>query len=62
MKATYLVPAIAAMTTVAAQAEGVERGIKCCNERVTLKPYVSASYTYDSNVDSGKHGKAGRGG
>ena len=59
MKATYLVPAIAAMTTVAAQAEGVERGIKCCNERVTLKPYVSASYTYDSNVDSGKHGKAG---
>ena len=27
--------------------------------RLTLKPYVSLSYTYDSNVDSMKHSKAG---
>ncbi len=35
-----------------------ESGIKI-GERLTLKPYVSLSYTYDSNVDSSKHSKAG---
>ncbi len=28
-------------------------------ERLTLRPYVSLSYTYDSNTDSTKHSKAG---
>jgi len=28
-------------------------------ERLTLRPYVSLSYTYDSNVDSSRHGKTG---
>ena len=60
MKTTHLVTAITAVTAVAAQASiENERGIKCLNERMTLKPYVAMSYTYDSNVDSGKHGKAG---
>ena len=30
-----------------------------CGTRLTLKPYVALSYTYDSNVDSTKHSKAG---
>ncbi len=31
-----------------------EPGIKMLNERLTLKPYVALSYTYDTNVDSTK--------
>ncbi len=32
------------------------RGFKV-GERLTLRPYVSLSYTYDSNIDSAKHAK-----
>ena len=32
------------------------RGMKI-GERLTLRPYVSLSYTYDSNIDSSKHSK-----
>jgi len=32
------------------------RGFKI-GERLTLRPYVSLSYTYDSNIDSSKHSK-----
>ena len=35
---------------------GGDRGIHY-GDRLTLHPYVSFSYTYDSNIDSGKHGK-----
>lgn len=60
MKTSYLVMALAAVATVASFASiEDERGIKYLNERLTLKPYVAMSYTYDSNVDSGKHGKSG---
>ncbi len=29
------------------------------SDRLTLRPYVSLSYTYDSNIDSSKHSKSG---
>ena len=55
--ATTLVVSASALT---ASADMVDRpsGIKI-GERMTLRPYVSLSYTYDSNVDSTKHGKDG---
>lgn len=56
------VPALAATAALAlsmtASADVVDRptGFKV-GERLTLRPYVSLSYTYDSNVDSSKHSK-----
>ena len=46
--------------TLASAADVVDRpsGFKI-GERMTIRPYVSLSYTYDSNVDSTKHSKAG---
>ncbi len=60
MKKSYLVSAIAAASALAAQAGEMDRenGIKI-GDRLTLRPYVSLSYTYDSNVDSVKHGQSG---
>ena len=61
MKAKYLATAFT-LTTLAAHAaimDADQRGIKYLNERLTLNPYVALSYTYDSNVDSSKHSKAG---
>ena len=42
--------------SVVAQAGNMDRptGIKI-GERLTLRPYVSLSYTFDSNVDQGRH-------
>lgn len=58
-------PAIATTMVVSASvltasADMVDRpaGFKI-GERMTLRPYVSLSYTYDSNVDSAKHSKDG---
>ncbi len=62
MKTRYLVPAIAVATAATAQAafmDGDEQGIKLLDNRLTLSPYVSMSYTYDSNIDSSKHSKSG---
>ncbi len=60
MKKSHLIAAVTVASAVASQAAiEDERGIKCLNERMTLKPYVSMSYTYDSNVDSGRHSKSG---
>ena len=42
--------------TAAADFVDRPRGFKI-GERLTLRPYVSLSYTYDSNVDSSKHSK-----
>ena len=42
----------------AVSAEQEKSGIKI-GQRLTLHPYVSLSYTYDSNVDSAKHSKSG---
>ena len=55
--ATTLVVSASVLT---ASADVVDRptGFKI-GERMTLRPYVSLSYTYDSNVDSAKHAKSG---
>ena len=49
-----------AVTALTASADIVDRpsGFKI-GEHMTLRPYVSLSYTYDSNVDQTKHSKAG---
>ena len=46
----------ASASVLTASADMVDRptGFKI-GERMTLRPYVSLSYTYDSNVDSAKH-------
>ena len=53
---------LASVATVAMAASGEvmdrPQGIPV-GERLTLRPYVSLSYTYDSNVDSTKHSKNG---
>ena len=51
----------AAMTcsAVLAVAEQEKDGIRLLGERLTLRPYVSLYYTYDSNIDSTKHSKSG---
>ena len=46
--------AMAASADVMDRPQGIPIG-----EHLTLRPYVSLSYTYDSNVDSTKHSKAG---
>ena len=54
MKKAYLTTVVAAsVVAFAALADVVDRpsGIKI-GERMTLRPYVSLSYTYDSNIDS----------
>ncbi len=53
----FSVAAIAAASASAALMDE-PAGIKI-GQRMVLKPYVSASYTYDSNIDSSKHSKAG---
>ena len=47
-----------AATAMTASADFVDRpkGFKI-GERLTLRPYVSLSYTYDSNIDSAKKSK-----
>ena len=48
------------VTALTASADVVDRpsGFKI-GEHMTLRPYVSLSYTYDSNVDQTKHSKDG---
>ena len=51
---------VVSASVLTASADMVDRptGFKI-GERMTLRPYVSLSYTYDSNVDSTKHSKDG---
>lgn len=61
MKPSKVMIAMCASTlAVAAVASDYDRpqGFKI-GDRLTLKPYVSLSFTYDSNVDSTKHAKDG---
>ena len=60
MKARYFAFSALALASLVATADVMDRpqGIKI-GQRMTLKPYVSLSYTYDSNIDSTKHSKAG---
>lgn len=60
MKKSYLVSAVAVAAAMSAQAGEMDRenGIKI-GDHLTLRPYVALSYTYDSNVDSTKHGTKG---
>lgn len=61
MKPSKLMFALCASAlSMAAVASEYERpqGFKI-GDRLTLKPYVSLSFTYDSNVDSTKHAKSG---
>ena len=60
MNVKILACTAAALAAFAATADQMDRpqGIKI-GQRMTLKPYVSLSYTYDSNIDSTKHSKAG---
>jgi len=52
--------AVVSAFALSAMADMVDRpgGIKI-GERLTLRPYVSVSYTYDSNIDSTKHSRDG---
>ena len=62
MKASKIVAltAVAVASTAFADVMDREGGIKLgSGQRITLRPYVSLSYTYDSNVDSSKHGQSG---
>ena len=43
--------------TLGAQAAGPQ-GLRFFGGKLTVKPYVSASYTYDSNIDTTKHGSS----
>ena len=61
VKFSAIATAVAVSASVlTASADVVDRpsGFKI-GERMTLRPYVSLSYTYDSNVDSTKHAKSG---
>ena len=60
MNTKYAVSAAALVCTATAFGSVMERdrGIHI-GERMTLRPYVTMSYVYDSNVDSGRHSKAG---
>ena len=60
MNTKLFASAVVALATCVAMADVMDRpqGIKI-GPRMTLRPYVSLSYTYDSNVDSMKHSKAG---
>lgn len=61
MKPSKIMVALCATAvTMAAVASEYERpqGFKI-GDRLTLKPYVSLSFTYDSNVDSSRHHKKG---
>ncbi len=60
MKKSCLASAVA-IAAISAQAGVMDEpnGFKFLNERLTLTPYVSFSYTYDSNIDSSKHSKSG---
>ena len=51
---------VVSASVLTASADVVDRpsGFKI-GERMTLRPYVALSYTYDSNVDSAKHAKDG---
>lgn len=55
-----LISVLAVSAALVAGADIVDRpsGLKF-GERLTLRPYVSLSYTYDSNVDSTRKSKAG---
>ena len=57
-KSMLFLSAVAVASAASADVMDRPQGIKI-GERMTLRPYVALSYTYDSNVDSTKHSKAG---
>ena len=61
MKKSYLMVAVAVSASAVAMAEDINREghLRYLDNRLTLRPYLSMSYTYDSNVDSSKHSKSG---
>ena len=61
MKKSYLMAAVAVSASAVAMAEDINREghLRYLDNRLTLRPYLSMSYTYDSNVDSSKHSKSG---
>ncbi len=60
MKASKIAVLSALAVTSTAVAGTLDRpgGIKI-GQHMTLRPYVSLSYTYDSNIDCGRHAKSG---
>ena len=60
MNGKLIVSALAVASASAVQAGFMDEpnGIKV-GDRLTLTPYVSLSYTYDSNIDSSHHSKSG---
>ena len=61
MKSSHVVALAFALTVSAASAEVLDRpsGVKI-GERLTLRPYVSMSITYDSNVEGSNAGQSSR--
>ncbi len=57
-KSLLVFSVLAATLTASAEMMDRPRGFKI-GDRMTLRPYVSLSYTYDSNIDSSKHSQAG---
>ena len=60
MNSKIIAAAGVAALAMSAFADEMDRptGLKV-GERLTLRPYVSLSFTYDSNIDSTRHGKTG---
>lgn len=60
---TLIITAFAMVATVAVAQQGVTKpqtesrptGFRFFNNHLTIKPYVSLSYTYDSNIDTSHH-------
>ena len=60
MKKSHIVAAVAVAASAVSFAEATrEAHFQYLNNRLTLRPYLSLSYTYDSNVDSTKHSQDG---
>ena len=54
MKKLFLIASLAAVAAVQADVMDRPSGFKV-GQRMTVRPYVSLYYTYDSNVDSSHH-------
>ncbi len=57
-KSLLVFSVLAVALTASADVMDRPQGFKI-GDRMTLRPYVSLSYTYDSNIDSSKHTKGG---
>lgn len=56
MNKILLSAAVASSIAATASAAYGPQGLRCFGGRMTIKPYVSVSATYDSNIDTTKHG------